>query len=120
MSATILVNEAKNMLELVPLSNNVIPSRIADLSLHILEQVISYMKASPLKISLQLDETADIWNCSQLIALVSMSVGRILQGENSVFFQHVPVFFQDSGVTVVKFHFTNSKLREKLFLYGTH
>ena len=53
----------------MPLSNNVIKSRIDDLSLDILEQVISHMKASPLKISLQLDETTDVSNCSQLIAL---------------------------------------------------
>ena len=60
----------KNKLELVPLSNNVILSRISDLSSGILDQVIADIKASPLGISLQLDETTNVENCSQLIALV--------------------------------------------------
>ncbi|XP_037779480.1 protein ZBED8-like [Penaeus monodon] len=70
MATTVLGNEARKKLELVPLSNNVIKSRIDDLSLDSLVQVISHMNASPLKISLQLDETTDVSNCSQLIALV--------------------------------------------------
>jgi len=52
MATTILGNEARKKRKLVPLSNNVIQSRIADLSLDILEPIISHMKASPLKISL--------------------------------------------------------------------
>ena len=36
----------------------------------ILDEVIADIKASALKISLQLDETTDVQNCSQLIALV--------------------------------------------------
>jgi len=38
------------------------------LTLNTLEQVISHMKASPLKISLQLDKTTNVSNCSQHIA----------------------------------------------------
>ena len=52
------------------LSNNVIQSRISEISSDILDQVIADIRASPLKISLQLDETTDVENCSQLIALV--------------------------------------------------
>ena len=58
-ATTILRNEARKKCKLVPLWNNVIQSWIADLRLDILEQVISHMKASCLKISLQLDETTD-------------------------------------------------------------
>ena len=54
----------------MPLSNNIIQSRIKDLSSDVLDQVIAEIKASSLKISLQLDESTDVENCSQLIVLV--------------------------------------------------
>jgi len=54
----------------MPLSNHVAESRTADLSLDILEQVFSHMKACPLKISLQLNETADVSNCGRSMALM--------------------------------------------------
>ena len=57
-------------LQQVSLSNDVIHNRIIDMSGDILEQVIADIKASPVKISLQLDESVDVSNCSQLIAAV--------------------------------------------------
>ena len=70
MATTVLGQEARKKLELVPLSNIVIHNRIGDLSDDILDQVISDVKSNSLKISLQLDESTDVSNCSQLIALV--------------------------------------------------
>lgn len=49
------------------------------MNLDILDQVIADIKASPLKIFLQLDGTTDVANCSQLIALVKfVHDGRFL------------------------------------------
>ena len=70
MAEDVLGKEASKKLELVPLSNSIIQSRIQDLSLDVLDQVIAEIKASSLKISLQLDESTDVENCSQLIVLV--------------------------------------------------
>jgi len=64
------MKQERKKLEFVLLSNHVIQSWIADLSLEILEQ-LSLIKASPLKISLQSNETTDVLNFSKLIALVS-------------------------------------------------
>ena len=62
--------EAAKKLQQVSLSNDVIQNRIIDMSEDILEQVIADIKASPVTISLQLDESTDVSNCSQLIAVV--------------------------------------------------
>lgn len=70
MATIVLGKEASNKLKLVPLSNNIIQSRINDMSLDILDQVVNDIRTSPLKISLQLDETTDVTNCSQLIVFV--------------------------------------------------
>ena len=45
----VLGKEASKKLELVPLSNNIIQSRIQDLSLDVLDQVLAEIKASSLK-----------------------------------------------------------------------
>ena len=41
-----------------------------ELTVNILEQIISHMKASLLKNSPRLDKTTDVSNCSQLIAVM--------------------------------------------------
>ena len=56
--------------KLVPLSNDIITSRIRDMSEDILHQVIVDVKASPIKVSLQLDESTDVSLCSQLLVFV--------------------------------------------------
>ena len=51
----------------ISLSNDVIRSRICDISDHFLCETVSEIKASQTKISIQLDETTDVSNCSQLL-----------------------------------------------------
>lgn len=62
--------EQRKKLESVPLSNDVIHSRIVDMSCNILKQVIDELAASPFPFSMQLDETTDISECSQLLVFV--------------------------------------------------
>ena len=52
------------------LCNDINHDRIVDTSEYILEQVVAAFKASPVKISLQVDESTDLSNCCQLIVVV--------------------------------------------------
>ena len=61
---------AKDMLSLVPLSTEIVKNRIDDISEDILHQVVADLKANHTKFSLQLDETTDVANLSQLTAFV--------------------------------------------------
>ena len=56
-------------ISLEKLSNDIISSRIRDLSEDILQQVIENIKASATKVSLQLDESTDVSLHSQLLVL---------------------------------------------------
>lgn len=62
--------EARHKISHIPLSNDTIHDRIRDMSEDVLCQVIEQIKASPGKISVQLDETTDVSNCSQLLVFV--------------------------------------------------
>ncbi|XP_076343931.1 protein FAM200C-like [Tachypleus tridentatus] len=59
MAKIVLGKEAEKKLQQVSLSNDVIHNRIIDMSVDILEQVVADIKASPVKISLQVDESTD-------------------------------------------------------------
>ncbi|XP_076325489.1 protein FAM200C-like [Tachypleus tridentatus] len=59
MAKIVLDKEAEKKLQQVSLSNDVIHNRIIDMSVDILEQVVADIKASPVKISLQVDESTD-------------------------------------------------------------
>ena len=50
MTEDVLGKEASKKLQLVPLSNSIIQSRIKDLSSDVLDQVIAEIKASSLKV----------------------------------------------------------------------
>jgi len=57
-------------LQQVSSSNNIVHDRIVDMSEDIPEQVVADIKASPVKISLQVDESTDVSHCCQLIVVV--------------------------------------------------
>lgn len=63
----ILEAEAAKKVEDVPLSNNVIGGINEDMSCDILDQIVEEIQASPSRISLQLNESTDLSNVSQLI-----------------------------------------------------
>lgn len=70
MAKIVLGKEAEKKLQQVSLSNDVIRNRIIDMSEDILEQTVADIKASLVQISLQVDESTDISNYCQLMAVV--------------------------------------------------
>ncbi|CAM5125424.1 unnamed protein product [Natator depressus] len=70
MAKIVLGPDAQKQLQQVPLSNDVIRSRIHDMSQDIFQQVIEDIKASPLKVCIQLDKSTDIDGCRQLLVFV--------------------------------------------------
>ena len=62
-------NEAKRI-DSVPLSDDTVNNRIADIANDILSQLITQIHDSPCKISLQFEEITDIKLISQLVAYV--------------------------------------------------
>ena len=74
-----IITAAKDKLSLVPLSTEIVKNRIDDFSEDILHQVVADLKASHTKFSLQLDETTDVANLSQLIAFVHYVTGDIIK-----------------------------------------
>ncbi|XP_068208356.1 protein FAM200C-like [Palaemon carinicauda] len=70
MAKIVLGIESEKKLKQIPLSNDIIHSRIHDMSPDVLQQVITDLKASPVRVSIQLDESTDVSFCSQLMAFV--------------------------------------------------
>ena len=80
-----LGKEVGNKLSLVPLSNDVVKSRINDIGEDILSQVVADSKASSTKFIIQLHETTDVANLNQLIAFIRYVKGQEIEEE---FFFH--------------------------------
>ncbi|KAF2359938.1 hypothetical protein FHG87_009310 [Trinorchestia longiramus] len=71
MTNIMLGEETEVKLSQIPLANVTISDRIEDMSKYILAQVVADLISSPAKFSLQVDETTDVSNLSQLAVLVS-------------------------------------------------
>ena len=88
MTNIMLGTAAKDKLSLVPLSNDIVKNRIDGISEDILHQVVADLRASHTKFSLQLDETTDVANLSQLIAFVRYVKGDKIK-EEFLFCKHL-------------------------------
>ena len=60
-------SDQRRKLKGIPMTNNVVKSRIDDISQNILKQVMEELATSPFTFSLQLDESTDVSYCSQLV-----------------------------------------------------
>ncbi|KAG0721853.1 Protein ZBED8 [Chionoecetes opilio] len=70
MAELVVGEEAAKQIKHIPLSNDVIRSRINEMSSDVLDQIVSDIYDSPCPISLQLDESTDVANASQLLVFV--------------------------------------------------
>ena len=78
--ANIMLGKAAEVkLSQIPLSNDTISDRIEDMSKDILAQVVADLISSPAKFSLQLDETTDVSNLSQLAVFVRYVKGDLIK-----------------------------------------
>lgn len=71
--------ESDTKLSQIPLSNDTISDRIEDMSKDILAQVVTDLMSSVAKFSLQLDETPDVSNLSQLAVFVRYVKGDMIK-----------------------------------------
>ena len=70
MAEIVCGSDQRRKLEGIPKSNNVVKSRIDDISENILKQVMEELATSPFPFSLQLDESTDVSYCTQLVCYV--------------------------------------------------
>jgi len=81
MANIMLGKAAADKLSLIPLSNDTISCRIDDMSHDILDQVVQDLVTSPIKFSLQLDESTDVAEMSQLLVFVRYVKGEDIKEE---------------------------------------
>ena len=76
----VLNKDAINKLEQISMSNDTIKSRIVDMSNNIKQQVITKIQASPM-FAIQLDESTDVANLSQLLVFARYMNGPVIEEE---------------------------------------
>ena len=81
MTEIVCGSNLRRKLEGIPMSNNVVKSRIDDISENILKQVMEELATSPFPLSLQLDENIDVSYCSQLVCCVRYVNGNEIKEE---------------------------------------
>ncbi|XP_073529589.1 protein FAM200C-like [Phyllobates terribilis] len=81
MANLILGTAAEGKLSQIPLSNDTISDRIECMSKDILAQVVADLISSPAKLSLQLNETTDVSNLSQLAVFVRYVKDNMIKEE---------------------------------------
>ena len=81
MTEIVCGSDQRRKLEGIPMSNNVVKSRIDDISKNILKQVMEELATSPFPFSLQLDESTDISYCSLLVCYVRYVNGNEIKEE---------------------------------------
>ncbi|XP_024139827.1 protein ZBED8-like [Oryzias melastigma] len=81
MSNLILGTAAEGKLSQIPLSNDTVSDRIEDMSKDILAQVVADLISSPAKFSLQLVETTDVSDLSQLAVFVRYVKDHMIKEE---------------------------------------
>ncbi|KAF2366001.1 protein of unknown function DUF4371 [Trinorchestia longiramus] len=79
MANIMLRKKAEVKLSQIPLSNDTISDRIEDMSKDILAQVVADLISSPVIFSLQLDETTDVSNRSQLAVFMRYGKDDVLK-----------------------------------------
>ena len=93
---------------------SIIQDRICLMNNDILYQIVTYIKLSNFKISIQLDESTDVLNCSQLIALARYVINDEIN-EDFLFckelvkttmatdiFDDVKIFFKENNLNINK------------------
>jgi hypothetical protein len=70
MVEVVLGKQQRKQIAEIPLSNDVISNRILDMSADVLDQLMEELKKVTLLFGLQLDESTDEAQCSQLLAFV--------------------------------------------------
>ena len=81
MTEIVCGSDQRRKLEGIPMSNNVVKSRIDDISENILKQVMEKLATYPFPFSLQLDESTDVSYCSQLACYVRYVNGNEIKEE---------------------------------------
>ncbi|KAG0725041.1 Protein ZBED8 [Chionoecetes opilio] len=80
MVRNVLGDKAKREISKISLSNNTVRRRIDDMAADVCNQVCQEIRASAFRASLQLDESTDLANQSQLIAFVRYEKEKKVKG----------------------------------------